>query len=60
VQSYTVLPPATTGDQTNAGVRRDDRHEQATALDLPADQRIPGIASAKLALVEPHLDTRGT
>ena len=41
-------------------VRRDDRHKQVTALDLPADQRIPGIASAKLALVEPHLDPRGT
>src|SRR5580700_2419788 len=40
-------------------VRRDDRHKQVTASDLPADQCIPGIASAKLALVEPHLDTSG-
>src|SRR5450432_1158049 len=30
-------------------VRRYDRHEQATVLDLSADQRIPGVASAKLA-----------
>src|SRR5450631_1732985 len=38
-------------------VCRDDRHKQVTALDLSADQPIPGIASAKLAPVEPHLDT---
>jgi hypothetical protein len=40
-------------------VGRDHRHEQVTGLDLPSDQRIPGIAAAKLALVESHLDARG-
>src|ERR1700722_11310092 len=41
-------------------IRRDDRHKQVAALDLPADQRIPSITAAKLALVEPHLDACGT
>ncbi|HEY5307760.1 MAG TPA: hypothetical protein VIK97_04570, partial [Casimicrobiaceae bacterium] len=41
-----------------AGLRvgRDDRHEQRTFLDLSANGRIPGVAPAQLALVEPHLE----
>jgi len=35
---------------------RDDRHEQLAALDLPSDRRIPRLATAQLALVEPDLD----
>src|SRR4029077_10012446 len=38
------------------GAGRDDRQEQFAALDLPSDRRIPGIATAQLALVEPYLD----
>ena len=36
--------------------RRDDRHEQRALPDLPPDGGIPGVTTAQLALVEPHLD----
>ena len=47
-----------TGSSPRAGLRvgRDDRHEQRAVLDLPADRRIPRVAAAQRALVEPHLD----
>jgi hypothetical protein len=44
-----------------AGVRvfRDHRNEQRATLDLLADRLIPGIAAAKFALIEPHLNACG-
>src|SRR6266404_4552705 len=40
------------------GVRGDDRHEQRAIADLLADLLVPHITAAKLALIEPYLDTR--
>jgi hypothetical protein len=39
---------------------RDDREEQGAALDLLADQLIPGVPAPQLALVEPNLDSAGS
>jgi hypothetical protein len=39
---------------------RDDRHEQRAFLDLPADRRIPRVAAAQLALVEPDVEACST
>jgi len=41
------------------GIRGDQRDEQAAVANLPSDQRIPGIASPQLALIELHFDPRG-
>jgi hypothetical protein len=41
------------------GVGGDDGDEQGAGLDLLADHGIPGVATPKLALVEPHLDAGG-
>src|ERR1700722_1359035 len=41
---------------TNVRILRDHRYEQRAAFYLAADRRIPAVAAAKLALVEPHLD----
>lgn len=38
------------------GVGGDDGHEERAVGDLPADFAIPRVATAQLALVEPHLD----
>jgi hypothetical protein len=35
---------------------RDEGHEQRALLDLLPDLRIPLVAAAQLALVEPHLN----
>src|SRR5664279_2114319 len=45
-----------------AGLRggRDDRQKERAFSDLPADRRVPGIASAQFALVKPHLDAGST
>src|SRR5882672_10286983 len=40
------------------GVCGDDWNHQCAGLDLPADGRIPGIAAAQFALIEPNLDSR--
>ena len=37
-------------------VGRDDRNEQRAFLDLPPDRRVPRVATAQLALVEPHVE----
>src|SRR2546430_6798222 len=37
-------------------VCRDDWHEQRAFLDLSADRRIPGVAPAQRALVEPYVE----
>src|SRR5262249_5049509 len=42
------------------GVFRDEGHEERAVADLPSDLLIPGIASAQLRLVEPHIDAGGT
>ena len=39
------------------GVGRDDRDEKRAFLDHLADRRVPRVASAKFALIEPHLKT---
>src|SRR5271165_1207950 len=44
---------------TGARVHGYDRDEQVTGFDLSADFRIPGIAAAQFALVEPDLDGSG-
>ena len=44
--------------QPGLSVRRDDRHEQRSRLDLTANLLIPGISASQLALIKPHLDTR--
>ena len=38
------------------GVGRDDGYEQPAVVDVRADVAIPGVASAQLVLVKPHLD----
>src|SRR5580658_569078 len=45
--------------ESRLGVGRYDRNEEGAISDLAADLLVPGIAAAKLALVEPHLDPSG-
>jgi hypothetical protein len=45
---------------TRVRVARDHRNEQRAALDLLADRRIPGIATAKFTLIEPDLNASRT
>jgi hypothetical protein len=40
-------------------MRRDNREEQRARLDLLFDRRVPDIAAAELALIEPDLDPCG-
>jgi hypothetical protein len=40
-------------------IRRDDRDEKRARPDLFTDGRVPDIAAAKLALIEPHFDPGG-
>ncbi len=37
-------------------ILRDDRDEERTGLDLPADRGIPGVPASQVALVEPDFD----
>jgi hypothetical protein len=41
-------------------VVRDDRNEKSAGLDLLADRRIRGIATPKLALLKPDLNSSGS
>src|SRR6516225_7317822 len=44
---------------TSVRVRRDHGHEESALVDLLAYLPIPGVPSAKLALVEPYVDCGG-
>ena len=53
-REFPLQPEITFG--TIMRVVGNDRDEQRAGLDLPPDRRIPGIAAAQFAAVEPHLD----
>ena len=42
------------------GIRGDDREEQGAGFDVLANRGVPGVPTAQLALIESHLDVRGT
>src|ERR1700721_2547746 len=42
------------------GIGRNDGNEQRAVVDLTPDLLVPGVPAAQLALVEKHLDARGT
>jgi hypothetical protein len=43
-----------------ARLGRDQRHEERAGSYLPANLLVPGVATAKFALVKPNFDTGGT